>query len=243
MALKTKLTKSEFDALAEALKEHYKEVNGVYLLDSDDAAELRRAKERSDEEARIAKEERDRLKAEKDAADAAARTAEEARVRASGDIAAIEASWQAKLDAATAQGASATAALNTQISALVIKANADKIAAEISTVPDLLAPIIAARLQVDTSGDVPFARVLGTDGKPSALSLAELSQEFVANPKYAAIIIGSKANGGGAGDKTPSGSGGPKKISEMTETEKVAFYKEVGEAEYNRRLAAERDAK
>lgn len=239
MALKTRITKDEHAALPDALKEHYKESGGAYVLDSDDANELRRAKDRADEEARIAKEERDRLRGEKEAAEAAARAAEEERVRKSGDVAAIEASWQAKLAAAEAKGKVEADKLRDQIAKLTVDAKAEAIAAEISTVPELIQPLIRARLEADLSGDVPFARVLDATGKPSALSLDDLKKEFVANEKYAAIIVGSKANGGGAGENTPSGAGGPKKINEMTEAERVAHFNKVGEVEYTRQFMAE----
>ena len=35
MALKGKLEKAEFEALSEGLREHYKEVEGAYILDTD----------------------------------------------------------------------------------------------------------------------------------------------------------------------------------------------------------------
>lgn len=242
MALKSKLTKAEYDALADGLKEHYKESNGAYLLDSDDAAELRRAKERSDEEARAAKAEADRLKKEKDDADEEARKAREEAARKKGDVTALEASWQEKLAAAETKHNGAIAELNRQIDELTVKAEARKIAAEISTTPDLLEDVIAKRLRREVVDGVPTVRTLDAAGQPSAKTLAELQEEFVANPKYAAIMIGSKANGGGAHNATPAGGGAAKKISDMNEAERVAHYQKVGQVEFERQQAAERSA-
>lgn len=242
MALKSKLTKTEFDALPDALKEHYKESNGSYLLDSDDAAELRRAKDAAAEEARNAKAEADRLKKEKEEADETARLAREEAARKKGDVTALEASWQEKLAANDAKHATEVAELNRQIDALTVTAEARKIAAEISTTPDLLEDVIAKRLRREVVDGVPVVRTLDAAGQLSAKTLAELQEEFVANPKYAAIMIGSKAGGGGASSSAPAGGGAPKKISEMSETERVAHYNKVGAAEFERLVAAERAA-
>lgn len=87
------------------------------------------------------------------------------------------------------------------------------IAAKISTAPDLLAPKIAERLSVDMTGDEPKTVILGADGKPDKdMTIEKLSQEVVANPAYKAIIIASKASGGGAPGKPlikPQGGGAP----------------------------------
>lgn len=242
MALKSKLTKAEFDALADGMKEHYKESNGSYLLDSDDAAELRRAKDAAAEEARIAKEEAAKLKREKDEADEAARLAREEAARKKGDTAALEASWKEKLDAAEAKHKAEIEALNKQIDSLTVTAEARRISADISTAPDLIEDAIAKRLRREVVDGVPVVRTVDANGQPSAKTLAELQEEFVANPKYASIMIGSKANGGGASNSNPAGGGAPKKISDMNETERVAHYQKVGATEFDRQLAQERAA-
>lgn len=63
----------------------------------------------------------------------------------------------------------------------------------------VLLPHVRARLAVDYVDGQPITRVLGADGKPSALTLDELKQELSANEAFAPIIAGSKASGGGAG--------------------------------------------
>lgn len=73
------------------------------------------------------------------------------------------------------------------------------IASKISTAPALLAPKIAERISVDMSGDTPKTVFLGADGKPDAtLTVDKVSGEFASNKDYKAIIIASKASGGGA---------------------------------------------
>jgi hypothetical protein len=81
---------------------------------------------------------------------------------------------------------------------------ATAIASKISTAPALLAPKIAERIAVDLTGDEPKTVFLGSDGKPNAeLTAEKIQQEFVANPEYKAIIIASKASGGGAPARSP----------------------------------------
>jgi hypothetical protein len=90
---------------------------------------------------------------------------------------------------------------------------ATAIASKISTAPALLAPKIAERIAVDLTGDEPKTVFLGSDGKPNAeLTAEKIQQEFVANPEYKAIIIASKASGGGAPARSlvkPLGGGAP----------------------------------
>lgn len=240
--LKSKIDKAAFDALPDVLKTEYKEVGGNYLLDTDDAAELRTAKQRADDEAREAK--AAKLAADKRASDAEA-AAEAARVEAAkkaGDIPAIEASWQAKLDAAAQTAKANEAKLKTALDKVLVEKEAIAICAEISTAPDLLMPHVLKQLvaEYDDPTD-PKTRVLGADGKPSAQTIEEFKAGLIANEKYAAIIVGSKANGG-AGNQKPAGGGAAKKISEMNEGERVAHYNRVGQVEFDRQAAAEAPA-
>lgn len=88
---------------------------------------------------------------------------------------------------------------------------ATELASKISTAPKLLAPHIASRLVADLTGDEPVTKVV-KDGKPSDMTIDQLREEVVANPDFKAILIGSKASGGGA-PKVPAkplGGGAPK---------------------------------
>lgn len=87
------------------------------------------------------------------------------------------------------------------------------IATKISTAPSLLAPKIAERIAVDMTGDEPKTVFLNKEGKADpSLTVEKISEEFVANPEFKAIIIASKASGGGAPFKPgikPLGGGAP----------------------------------
>jgi hypothetical protein len=230
MALKSKLTKAEFDALAEPLKEHYKLVGADYLLDSDDATELREAKRREKERADALQAELDAAKTAKLEADRIAAEAAAEAARKTGDVAAIEASWQNKLEAQRAEDAAKLAIANKSLESLLVDNQAIALTNEIAKTPalaKLLLPHVKARLRAETEGDTPITRVLDAAGKPSALTIADLSKEFVANPDFADIIKGSNATGGGAGSHSGNGGGaGSKKLSELSEAERVTLSRE-----------------
>jgi hypothetical protein len=231
MALKSKITKAEFDALNDVLKAEYKVGNSagdMYVLDTDEATELRAARDRANQERDTAAQERDRLKAEKEAAEAAAQKARDDEARAKGDTAALDGSWQAKLDKQKKDDQAVIAGLQKTIENLTVNSVAKTLANDISTAPELLEDHIAKRLKPEINDGVAITRVLDKDGKPSALSLEELKQEFVANPKFAAIIKGSNASGGGAtGGGTGGGAPGTitgKKFNTLTEAERTALH-------------------
>ena len=101
--------------------------------------------------------------------------------RVKGDVAALEASWQAKLEQAEAKHAEATKALQDQVYKLTVGQTAQSLASELSIKGSeaVLLPHITNRLQVETdeNGEVKV-RVLDSQGKPSALSIDDLKKSF-----------------------------------------------------------------
>lgn len=191
MALKHKLMQSGYDKLSDDLKKEYiaGEKDGEFILDveglpaPEDTGPLKRSLERAREDLKNAKKERDDFKSKLDEAP---------------DVEAIKQAHAAE-----------TAKLTKFVDNTLRSSKAMEIANKISTAPKLLAPIIAARLQVDMAGDEPKAVILGKDGKPdAAMDFDKLSQELVANPDYKAIIVSSKATGGGAPKSSLNASGG-----------------------------------
>jgi hypothetical protein len=61
------------------------------------------------------------------------------------------------------------------------------------------------------------------DGKPSALTLADLEKEFVDNKAFAPIIRASNASGGGASGGT--GGGATKAFKDMNTAERTELYR------------------
>lgn len=230
-----KIAKTAYDALPDVMKAEYKVSStnaSEYLLDADDAKEALAARDR--EKARA-----DELQTRVDAIDKKLKDAEDATkaaeaeaLRKKGDIPALEASWQAKLDAAKVASDAAIDGLKIKLKNLLVKNAAMAMAADISTTPNLLAPMIEARLQAEIDVDTPFTRVLDAAGKPSALSLDDLKKELVANKDYSAIIKASQSSGGSAGAGRGGGSAGSgggeggKKLSEMTDAERVKMARE-----------------
>jgi len=222
--LKRKINKDAFDALDAAIQGLYKADGDSFVLQVEDSGfealkgEKTAAQQRADEaEAKLA----EIAQREADAVAKAQREADKA-ARASGDIDALEKSWKKKYDTLQNEFNTMKEANAQTLNKLFVDGEAKRLAAEISTVPDLMTDLIAKRLIVDTSGETPITRVVDIDGRPSALSINELKQEFVDNKAFSAIIKESNASGGGA-DQTGDGNGVPKKLSDMTATEEVAF--------------------
>lgn len=195
MALKAKITKSEFENLGDALKAEYIEDGDGYRLDVDgfdDPKELKRAKDRE-------------VQLRKDA-EKRARTAEEKLseldsddARKKGDIETLEKKWRGDLAAEKDAHKATVEKYQSAFKKSLIESKATEIATQISKAPSLLARIIRDRLTVDFDGDEPTTRVIGADGRVDEnLTLADLTKEIVANKEYADIIIASKASGGAA---------------------------------------------
>lgn len=243
MALKSKITdKAEFDALPDVVKAEYKEEGGVWLLQADGLDDLRGllsterdARKKLEDDVKAAKAAADKAAADKAEAE---RLASEEAARKAGDTAALEKSYQDRIEEAKKEGQAEAKRLRSMLENLLVENEAIKLASEISKSPSLLLPVIRARLRAELDGETPLTRVLDATGKPSAANIADLRKELVENPEYAAIIIGSKANGGGANGQH-SGGGAAKKISEMTETERVSHHKAIGQDAFRAQAKAE----
>lgn len=205
MALKAKLTKDQFEKLPDAIKSEYIADGDGYKLDvegAEDTGALKRAKDRekqlreeAEEKLRVANEELEKI------------SGDDARKK--GDIQTLEKSWQKKIDDANAANQAKIDKLTSHTTKSLVDNVAMQIASKISSAPALLVPHIRARLQANFDGDEPTTRVLDAAGKPSAMTVEELSQEFVGNKDFSAIIIASKASGG-AGKPSQNGGGAPK---------------------------------
>lgn len=243
MALKRTITKDDFAKLSDGIKEQYIESGDGYRLDidgDDDNGALKRAKDRevqlrkdAEERARLAQEKLDEI------------SGTDAKKR--GDIDALEKSWTEKNKKLSDESAAQIQKLKASTEKHLRDGNARALAAKISNAPDLLYPHIVSRLTVDYEGEEPKLRILDDKGQPSAMTLDELSAEFVANKNYSAIMIASKSSGGGgggtqqqpgnrgnnnggAGNKSGNGKGnnqGGVDYSTMSREEKLAYMKEV----------------
>lgn len=97
-----------------------------------------------------------------------------------------------------------------------------KLAAELAdgTNAELLSEFIKGRIRYD-DGKV---QVLDAAGNPTVSTVEDLKKEFQASGRYDALLRGSKAGGGGAAPS--NGGGAAKKLSEMTDGERITLYRE-----------------
>lgn len=215
--LKLKLTPTEHAALPDLVKAEYKAAGTDFILDTDvvyeDVSGLKNALEQ--EKAARKKANTDKQVLEGQVADLTVRAG------SAGDL---EKSWTKKLEDAKVGHETATQGLNTQIRKLLIDGVANQMAAEISTSPGLLGPVIAKRLSLEQVEGEYVTRVLTPDGKASATSLKELTEEMRATPEFAPIIQASKASGGGANGNR--GGVGDKPFGEMNEAERTTLFKQ-----------------
>jgi len=231
MALKRTLNQKEYDSLSDDVKALYgknPKAEGSFLLDlegSDDAAELKAAKE---QEATLRKAEKKRA----DEAEAKLAALGEADASKRGDVEALAKSWQEKLDKTSKEAQEKLDKKDAFLRQQLIDGKAMELATQLSKTPMLLLPHIKARLAADLDGDVPATKVLGVDGKPSALTIDDLKKEFLANKEFSSILLASKASGSGTNpnDAKPQGHGGapldakgqPLAFRDMTVPQKVA---------------------
>lgn len=228
-----KLKLATLDGLDPLVAKEYKKDGDVYVLDTDvvfeDVTPLKNSLLQEREAHKATKKEKAALDTQIVDLTARAGTATD-----------LEKSWTAKLTAAEQAAKTKADALTAQLQTLLVDNVATVMAAELSTAPALLVPHIRTRLAVaeDENGKL-VTRVLGEDGKVSALTVKELKESISANKDFAPILTGSRASGGGAnGDRPPAGG---KKFGDMNETELVALHKQVGDVKF-KEMAAEAKA-
>jgi hypothetical protein len=222
-----KISKADYEALSDEAKKLYKLGDGDnYVLNvevsaDDDPAELRRARDREKQTAKDEKERADRLQTQ-------LATITDTDARRAGDVDKLEKAWQKKLDEALAAKDAIIASKDKFISTTLVESKAQIIATNIAGEnADVVLPHIVKRLKADLTGEEPLTRVMDAKGNVSALTLEELEKEFVANPKFSAIVIGSKASGGAAGgnkNQKRSGAASEKKFSELNDAERTEWY-------------------
>lgn len=113
---------------------------------------------------------------------------------------------------------------------MTVEATASAMAAELAVEGSAkaLLPHIRARMTMELRDGKPTAVILGPDGKPSALTVAELKQEFINDAAFAPLIVGSKASGAGGGKGGKGGGATTVDPAKMTNEEKAAYISEHG---------------
>lgn len=197
------------------------QVDGV-----DDASALKRAKDHEKEARKLAEDKARELSEQLAEIQKQADKAKDDKARKAGDVEALENSWKEKLANRETELSGQVESLQGEIKNLLVDSKAAAMAAEISTAPNVILPHIKSRLAVeyDESGK-PQTRVLDVNGQPSAATIEDLTQEFTAREDFQAIIIGSKASGGGAGAGGSGGGASNVDFSNLSRAEKVTHLK------------------
>ena len=230
------------DNVDEAAKALYTEKDGKFVLGVEGLPEDKSA----DYEERIAKmnSKMDELLGEKKeeakkrrAAEDLAKTEAQELAKKNGDTDALNQSWAEKYDKDTAD---IRAELEPKVTALegllrdaTVTTKATQIASELA-IPGsakALLPHIQSRLAMDIKDGKASTIVTDASGKPSALTLEELKNEFISDEAFAPLIVGSKAIGGGANGS--DGGAGSKTLKRAdfnakTPHEQMAFSKDGG---------------
>lgn len=178
--------------------------------------------------------ERKRAADERKKAEDAARKAAEEKARQEGDVAALEKSWQEKLDAGVNEWKGKYESERGHVTNLLVDNVASTMANELAVTGSAVAlvPHIRSRLTVEYADGKPVTRVLDGKGQPSAATLDELKAEFASNSAFAPIIAQTKASGGGAVGAGAGAGGAALKRSEMSSVQKREFIAKHGQEKF-----------
>lgn len=199
---------AELDALKKQLDEALKGIDALKAKNDELIAEKREAQRKA-----------------KEREEAAAQAAAEAAAK-TGDVEALNKSWETKLANREAEFAQALKARDSQLMDLTVGATAQRLASDLA-VPgsaDVLLPHIKSRLRYEGGNTV----VLDAEGKPSASTVDELANEIRNDSRFKPLIVASMADGGGASGSRGGGAATLKR-SQMTPTEKRAFIEKNGQ--------------
>lgn len=204
-------------SIIENLDEVQKEFQGLYVKDdatghfrldleqdpnaNKETEELRKERERL-------KAQNDRLLEEKKKEQEKARAAEEDRARREKDVESLERTWKERHDKEVAEAQQRTNTLMNALESQMVNGVALRIATEISDSPDLMLPHVQSRLRASEENGRWVTRVVDVAGNATAMTVEELAEQLKAEKRYAPLIRGTKAAGGGANGGNGGAGGG-----------------------------------
>lgn len=227
--MKYKISKAEYEALDAAMQALYKAMGDDFVLfveglptGSDDLEGLRN-------QVQTLLTEKKEEKRKRDAAEAEQRRLQEESQRANGEYEQLYTSSQQALE----QERTRLAELTASIERRDLTSAASKVSSSIADGEnaEILAEFVQRRLKI-VDGQV---KVTDAAGNLTIATLEDLAKEFQQAPRYAALVRGTQANGGGAaGGK---GGGATKTWDQMTGMERVEL-RRTNPAEHARMKAA-----
>ncbi|MBP5948534.1 MULTISPECIES: hypothetical protein [unclassified Pseudomonas] len=216
--MKYKISKAEYEALDAAMQALYKAMGDDFVLfveglptGSDDLEGLRN-------QVQTLLTEKKEEKRKRDAAEAEQRRLQEESQRANGEYEQLYTSSQQALE----QERTRLAELTQSIERRDLTSAASKVSSSIADGEnaEILAEFVQRRLKI-VDGQV---KVTDAAGNLTIASLEDLAKEFQQAPRYASLVRGTKANGGGA--TGGSGGGATKQLHEMSDAERIQLSNE-----------------
>ncbi len=187
------------EGLDETTKGLYTEKDGKFILGIEGLPEQEDVSGLKSKVEELLKESKEAKAAKKAAEDAANKAAQEAATK-SGDVEAINASWQTKYDTDLAAAKGQVEEFQGMLHKEKVHSKAVELATTLA-VPgsaDVLLPHIMKRLSMEIKDGKAVAVVKDNEGKPSALTVDELGKEIASSPAFAPLIVATHATGGGA---------------------------------------------
>jgi flagellar biosynthesis/type III secretory pathway protein FliH len=152
----------------------------------------------------------------------AAREAAEKAAKNSGDLEALEKSWQEKLDNSLAEKDQELTKYQQMVSQMTVGSTATSLAAELfGEDAETLKYLVEKRLSYEVKDGEPQVRVLDENGQLSAKTIDDLKEEFKNSKRLAKFVVGSRASGPGSPGGKPGS--GTKKFNEYTGAELKAL--------------------
>lgn len=232
-----KLQVEKLDDVAKEFHGLYEEKEGKFHLKVEgieDTGALKRAKEHEKSLRQAAEKQAREEREAREALDKKIEELQGKKHKDAGDIEALEKSWAEKLSKEKAKDAEEISRRDSWLRDLTVNAAANAMAAELAVTVNgvstakALMPHIQSRLAMDMRDGRPVAVVLGPDGKPSALTIEDLKNEFINDAAFAPLIVGTKAAGAGGQGGKGGGATGSADPSKMTTAEKAAYISKHG---------------
>lgn len=197
-----KLTKAQWEELPDGLKALYKATGEdtyepTFITAEDHEQSISGLKKKNEE--LIGKDKASREAAA--AAEAERLRIEEEANRKNGNVEALDASWKKKFEEQENQFKAELAGRDAFITKTLVDAKANELASTLGRdSAAVLLPHIKPRLSVEKGEDGSYStRILDKDGKPSALTMAELEKEFRSDKAFAGVITEPSSSGLGGG--------------------------------------------